>query len=595
MLQIEMQEVLGILEFRKLINRTMKQYKIIGLSSLLVFLISCNVNKKTIVTIQHIPDSKYNQKIVDAKRDILYGAFPIAIEKYEEIIKSDSNHATAHYELAKIYLKNQEYEKATFHSKRAFDSNSSNIWYAHIYAQSLDLKGDIEGSSKMYEYMLENWNNDVELWYEYFRFLDRYEKYTLLNKYLDLFEKKFGFSDEIIINRYQSFVKKGKYKNIEKYLLNVLSADIKNEFANLILADFYSSTRKIDKALEIYDRLLSYNSNNEQALLGKIKIFLQRNDIQSVMTIASKIIENTRIELNLKLGIISELSQAFEKVKGFNIKKFDEFIVSLYKQYPENPDIIQFYGNTEYRNGNSKLAISLFLKSLNIKPSNLQTWLFTLYILEREKEFNRIVSVADSALIYFPNQKDLFLLRGFGYLQTEELQKSYDDFIFALKITGKLDKDRIQILHYLAEVTYKMKRKEEAFKFYDEILENDQNDIVALNNYAYYLSIEGLHLEKALEMSGKTIKKEPKNSTYLDTYAYILFRLERYSDALKYIELAILNGGTNSGVILEHYGDILFKNGKIDLAVSTWKEAKERGENSKILDLKIERKEFIHE
>jgi tetratricopeptide (TPR) repeat protein len=295
------------------------------------------------------------------------------------------------------------------------------------------------------------------------------------------------------------------------------------------------------------------------------------------------------------LGIISELSQALEKVKGFNIRRFDEFIVSLHNQYPEHPDILVFFGNREFRNGNNALAIASFTKSLKIKPSNLQTWLLTLYILEREKDFKRIVSVADSALLYFPNQKDLFLLRGFGFLQLEELKKSYDDFNFALRLTGKLDSDRLQILHYLAEVTYKMQNKQEAFKYYEEILENDKNDIIALNNYAYYLSLEDKKLDLALEMSAKTIKKEPKNSTYLDTYAYILFRLGRYPEALKYIEMAILYGGTNSGVILEHYGDILFKNGQTDLAISAWKEAREKGEASEILERKIERGEYIDE
>jgi tetratricopeptide (TPR) repeat protein len=187
------------------------------------------------------------------------------------------------------------------------------------------------------------------------------------------------------------------------------------------------------------------------------------------------------------------------------------------------------------------------------------------------------------------------MLRGFGHLQNNNLEKSYNDFLFARRLTGALDEDRNQILHYLAEVTYKMKRNDDAFKYYEEIIENDKNDIVALNNYAYYLSLENRDLNKALEMSAKTIKKEPKSSTYLDTYAYILFQLRRYPEALKYIELAILNGGTNSGVILEHYGDILFMNGQTDLAVNTWKEAKEKGDTSDMIDIKIEKREFIHE
>jgi tetratricopeptide (TPR) repeat protein len=551
--------------------------------------------KKPLVVAKHTVDSRHNISIIDAKRDLLYESIPLAIEKYQGILASDSNHATAHFEVAKLFLQKKELQKAVYHSQKAYSLNSDNIWFAHLYAQSLDISSQTTEASLVYERMLQKWNNDVELWYEVFRFLDKNEQYEKLNKYLDLFEKKYGYSEKIIINRYQSFIKQKKFKAIEKYLLTVLKADAKNEMANLILADYYLNTNKHDKASDIYDRILEINQNNDQALIGKIRIYLAKNDLNSTMKAAEKIISNSRIDISLKLGIITELSQTLEKVKGFNLKRFDNFIVSLYSQYPENPDILYFYGNLQFRTGNNKVAIETFIKALKIKPGNLQMWVLTLYILEKEKDYHRLVAIADSALLYYPNQKEMFMLRGFGHLQNNNLEKSYNDFLFARRLTGALDEDRNQILHYLAEVTYKMKRNDDAFKYYEEIIENDKNDIVALNNYAYYLSLENRDLNKALEMSAKTIKKEPKSSTYLDTYAYILFQLRRYPEALKYIELAILNGGTNSGVILEHYGDILFMNGQTDLAVNTWKEAKEKGDTSDMIDIKIEKREFIHE
>jgi len=42
-----------------------------------------------------------------------------------------------------------------------------------------------------------------------------------------------------------------------------------------------------------------------------------------------------------------------------------------------------------------------------------------------------------------------------------------------------------------------------------------------MNNYAYYLSEEKTDLKKAEKMSAKAVEKEPNNSTYLDTYAWI--------------------------------------------------------------------------
>ena len=85
-----------------------------------------------------------------------------------------------------------------------------------------------------------------------------------------------------------------------------------------------------------------------------------------------------------------------------------------------------------------------------------------------------------------------------------------------------------------------------------------------LNNYAYYLSERGERLTKAEEMSFKTIKAEPKNSTYLDTYAWILYMEERYAEAQIYIEQAIQNMDEtqDNSVILEHAEKIKLKNKK---------------------------------
>jgi tetratricopeptide (TPR) repeat protein len=114
-----------------------------------------------------------------------------------------------------------------------------------------------------------------------------------------------------------------------------------------------------------------------------------------------------------------------------------------------------------------------------------------------------------------------------------------------------------------------------------------------LNNYAYYLSEHDLELEKAKNMSLKTIKSEPDNSTYLDTYAWILYKMKDYDNALKYIEKSVLKGGSGSSVIMEHYGDILFKVGREDEAIQIWKEAAKLDNPTDKLLLKIEKSTYV--
>ena len=81
-----------------------------------------------------------------------------------------------------------------------------------------------------------------------------------------------------------------------------------------------------------------------------------------------------------------------------------------------------------------------------------------------------------------------------------------------------------------------------------------------MNNYAYYLSLLNLKLELAEKMSGTVIQNNPDNATYLDTYAWVLFKKKDYRLAKFYIESAINNDKESSAVLIEHYGDILYLN-----------------------------------
>ena len=116
----------------------------------------------------------------------------------------------------------------------------------------------------------------------------------------------------------------------------------------------------------------------------------------------------------------------------------------------------------------------------------------------------------------------------------------------------------------MGDILHEKGLNKEAFQAYDSCLQWKADNVAALNNYAYYLSEANENLTKAEQMSYKTIKAEPNNSTYLDTYAWILFQQKRYEEAKIYIEQAIRNDSTLSNVVKEHAGDIYAQTGDIE-------------------------------
>jgi len=143
----------------------------------------------------------------------------------------------------------------------------------------------------------------------------------------------------------------------------------------------------------------------------------------------------------------------------------------------------------------------------------------------------------------------------------------------------------------IGDIWYKLSNKEKAFANYEKALEQNPGNVYVMNNYAYYLSEEKLDLRKAERMSGKTVELEPKNSTYLDTYAWILYQQGNYSLAKFYIERAVdnLEKEHDPGVILEHYGDILQALNDRKKAVEIWQKALDAGITDEALKAKIEK------
>ena len=136
----------------------------------------------------------------------------------------------------------------------------------------------------------------------------------------------------------------------------------------------------------------------------------------------------------------------------------------------------------------------------------------------------------------------------------------------------------------MGDVYHQLNKVTESFAAYDSSLVYNDSNIGVLNNYAYYLSEKGEKLDIAEEMSYKTIKAEPKNSTYLDTYAWILFQKKNYGEAKIYIDDALKNGGDESEVIVEHSGDIYYMNGEKEKALEFWLQAKKLGGDSTLLN-----------
>jgi tetratricopeptide (TPR) repeat protein len=234
---------------------------------------------------------------------------------------------------------------------------------------------------------------------------------------------------------------------------------------------------------------------------------------------------------------------------------------------------------------------------LAIAPENAGARIQLLQMALADMNWDETIAICEEGTLCNPDEMPFYYYLGLAHYQKDDHDGALDAFRRGVsQITPQSNVEIVSDFYYfMGDILYSKGMEEEAMAAYDSCLQWKDDNIACLNNYAYYLSVKGRELQKAEQMSYKTVKEEPKNSTYLDTYAWILFMQERYAEAKIYIDQAIAcdTDSVQSGVIIEHAGDIYAMNGDIGKAVEYWQKALDAGVDSPLLPRKIRERKFI--
>ncbi len=211
------------------------------------------------------------------------------------------------------------------------------------------------------------------------------------------------------------------------------------------------------------------------------------------------------------------------------------------------------------------------------------------------KDDARIISLCQAARQYNPEEMVFYYYQGMAYYRQEDTDNALETFRNGINVINEDSRPEIVSDFYavMGDLLHQKGREAEAFAAYDSCLVWKEDNIGCLNNYAYYLSLQNTRLDEAEHMSYRTIKAEPENATYLDTYAWILFMQKRYAEAKVYIEQALQHDDQPGAVVDEHAGDIFALCGDMDNALLQWQKALEQDPDNKLLAKKIKRKKYI--
>ena len=489
-------------------------------------------------------------------------------------------------------------DKALSAFKKASQLEPDNVNYletlAQMYLQSQDLKSAIETFEQLSKaepdredilgMLVELYSNDESQYPKAIATLDRMEQ-------LD------GMSERISYAKAEFYQKMGNGKAAiaeMKKLADQYPNDLNYRSA---YADMLLMNNNEKKAIDIYRGILREEPGNSKVLFSMRTYFKGQGNMVAADSMTVNILTASNANTDEKIYLLrqevmdnenggsdsTKIIRLFERT--INTKDSDPSIGLLYASYMELKKM-------------PKADINRVLEDVLKKaPDNAAARLQLIADAWEKKDFGRVVTLCSAARQYNPDEMAFYYYQGVALSQQDKTDEALDTFKNGISVINEQSSPDIVSDFYsiMGDLLHEKGEKQQAFAAYDSCLQWKPDNLMCLNNYAYYLSESGGNLIKAEEMSYKTIKAEPQNATYLDTYAWILFRQERYAEAKIYINQTLQCDSDSSAVIVEHAGDIYAKCGDIDKAVELWTAALKKSPDNELLARKTRQRKYIRD
>jgi len=585
-------------------TRKEKWVIVIFIAIILNSIFSCKVTKTVSAPgIIAIPKDTAEIKLSeDARKEFEYlfieglkqktlGNFDDAIKIFSRCLEIDSHSSATLYEMANIHVSKSDYQSSMFLLEKAVSINPDNQYYHVLLVKVYQQNRLFEKAAMEYDALTKLVPDNPDFPFYQAALLSMAGKNDQALELYNQLEQKMGITESIAVGKQQIYVLLGNKPAAYAVIEKLIQANPTVSKYYGLLADMYLADKNRAKALENYNKILEIDSNDGFVHLSLASYYLEDSDSVKAYEHIKSAFKNTILDLETKAqmylllikpgpGKISEEHQLELLHILIDVHSDDERPRALMVDYYQSRKQIQ----------EARKELKLVL---DMKKDNYQYWEHLLLINNDLQDWTSMSEDSKKALEYFPNQPLIYILKSVGLLQ----QKKYDDLLVVIDsglLHVKKDPKIIsQLFTYRAEAYYNLKKYNEAFDVFDKVIELDPENYMAMNNYAYYLSIKGERLGIAEKLSAKVIQANPDNATYLDTYAWVFFKKKDYQLAKFYMETALSKVSEDKAVLIEHYGDILFYLNEKTNAFIQWEKSLKMGNDSKILKRKIAEKRYI--
>lgn len=414
------------------------------------------------------------------------------------------------------------------------------------------------------------------------------------------------------------YAQKGNYSKASSIIKSLLQQattppHIKEALQRLSFSIQIRNGNKKDAIAQILERVQKEDNNLETLLsavdeLSSLRAYQEALDLLLSSKFSEKeypdllyVRATLQIALDKRLEGFQTLSHLlFDEGKSLSIKERIDYIKRIMQSDPQissqSKDYLPLIKRFAYENKQEEELQNLYLSVLGIEGEERE-YTAQLKLMEKlfplrkdiplelvrihllNKDYLSSDTLANNYLKNSPDFYEMYALQGSSLL----LQGRKKEVISLLERGEKIKSKRNieeketreafgNMLSILAEAYYLENKKDLAYQTFERSFSYDDKNALVLNNYAYYLALDGKQLERAYELIAKAVSLMPKESNILDTYAYILMLRKEFLMAEIYIRQAI-DIAPQKASLYDRYAEILSIQGKKIEAIEQLKKA----------------------
>ncbi len=515
-----------------------------------------------------------------------------AVAYLEKALIYDASDDGSMYELCMLYIRQGRIGEAFEMIKKANELKPNNKWYRQSLATFYRQFENYDKFIEIYDGLLSEEPTNINYLEVYIEVLLETEKYDAAIDKLNVLEQELGASEYLSLEKIEIYKAIGDDSKVITETEHLVEINPFNTRYLSMLAELYMKSKREKDAFKLYLKIKEIDPEDKYINISLLDYYRHNGEIDKAHDEFVLALRNKNLDFNTKESIFKFWFEGRDNHDDDVKKQLVEAGEIFVDVYPDAALGYYILGTYHYDNDDFVEAEKMYVETLK-RDSTMFNALYFIGFTEIQLEnSDKLRFYADRGIKLYPIMPVFYYFRGIADFNEKQYESAVTFFEKGCRYTS--EKELITAFNtYIGDCYHSLGNKKKAYEYYDKVLAESPDNVYVLNNYAYFLSLDGEDLERALKMSAQTVEKEPKNTTYIDTYAWVLYKLKRYKEAEKWMKKVFSYDKNPDAVNYEHYGDILFMLGNTKKAVENWKKASKLGGGSDFLERKIKEEKLI--